>query len=211
MKHILRTLALPTALSATLVLAACGSGGDDMSTMADPTTATATGSATGSAATGTKNGADVTFATMMISHHAQAIVMADMALKAATDAKVLALAPKIKEAQAPEITRMSGWLTGWGAPVPDTSGGHDMSNMGGQTDGMMSAQEMTDLGKATGSAFDRMWLQLMVKHHEGAVAMARTELDQGANSEGKQLAQSIIDSQTTEIAEMNSILTQITG
>jgi len=65
---------------------------------------------------------------------------------------------------------------------------------------------MTALKSATGSAFDRMWLQMMVKHHQGALDMAKTALDQGANPEAKKLARSIIDSQSAEIAEMNSIL-----
>lgn len=215
MTRILRTLALPTALAATVALSACGTGsspdGHDRSDMSGTTTAAPTASGSATSAAGTKNAADVAFATGMILHHAQAIAMADMALTQATSAKVMALAPKIKAAQGPEIARMSGWLVGWGAPVPDTTGGHDMSAMGGQGDEMMSAQEMTDLGMATGSTFDRMWLQLMVQHHEGAVAMARTELAQGANPEGKELAQSIIDSQTVEIAEMSSILTEIPG
>ena len=213
MKHILRTLALPTALAATLVLASCGN--SDESGMNGMTNngpaANGTAAANGTPATGAKNEADVVFATMMMPHHAQAIAMADMALRQATDPKVKALAAKIKEAQAPEIARMSGWLTGWGAPVPDTSGGSGMSGMGGQGGGMMSAQEMTDLGKATGSGFDRMWLQSMTKHHEGAVDMAKTELAKGTNPDAKKLAQSIIDSQSTEINEMKSILTGIPG
>ena len=213
MKHILRTVALPTALAATLVLASCGN--SDESGMNGITNngpaANGTAAANGTPATGAKNEADVVFATMMMPHHAQAIAMADMALRQATDPKVKALAAKIKEAQAPEIARMSGWLTGWGAPVPDTSGGSGMSGMGGQAGGMMSAQEMTDLGKASGSGFDRMWLQSMTRHHEGAVDMAKTELDKGTNPDAKKLAQSIIDSQSTEINEMKSILTGIPG
>ena len=205
MKQILRTLALPIALASTLALAACGTttgmGG------ASPNAA----AASGTPAAGDRNKADTMFATMMIPHHAQAIAMADLALKQATNAKVMALAPKIKGAQGPEIARMSGWLTGWGAPVPGAAGGHDMSGADTQPDGMMSAQQMTDLGTAKGSAFDRTWLQMMIKHHQGAVAMARIELAQGANPEAKQLAQAIIDSQSTEIAEMNSILTGIPG
>ncbi|MGV8910956.1 MAG: DUF305 domain-containing protein [Propionicimonas sp.] len=133
-----------------------------------------------------------------------------MALTRATDAKVKALALKIKGAQGPEIARMSSWLTGWGAPIPATAGGHEMSGMSGMV-GMMSAQEMTDLGNANGSAFDRMWLQMMTRHHSGAVAMAKTELAEGTNPESKQLAQSIIDSQTAEIAQMKSILAGMTG
>lgn len=208
----LRALALPTALAATLALASCGTsssvGGHDASGMSD--VATSAPGASGTAATGATSAADVAFSTGTILHHAQAIEMADLALKQATDAKVKALARKVKAAQVPEIARMSGWLKAWGAQVPGTAGGHDMSDSGGQM-GMMSAQEMTDLDAATGSAFDRMWLQMMTRHHQGAVAMARTELAQGANPEGKRLAQSIIDSQTTEIAEMNSILTGISG
>lgn len=203
MKHILRTLALPAVLAATLVLASCGT---SSSSTDGNGTAAMKGVSTGAPAAGAKNDADVELATMMIPHHAQAITMAEMALTQGTDPKVKALASKIKAAQGPEIVRMSGWLTGWGAPVPDPAGDSGMSGMGDQAGGMMSAQQMTDLGSATGTAFDRMWLQMMVKHHEGAVAMARTALDEGTNAESKQLAQSIVDGQSTEIAQMSSIL-----
>jgi len=104
---------------------------------------------------------------------------------------------------------MSGWLVGWGKPVP-TPGGHDMSGMGGSTGepmgGMMSPKDMSDLGKATGTAFDRMWLQMMTKHHRGAITMAQTELSQGQNPDAKKLAQTIIDGQTKEITQMTGIL-----
>lgn len=208
MKHITRTLALPTALAAALVLSACGTADTAATSAANPSAS----AANSAPASKTKNEADVVFASMMIPHHAQAISMADTALKQATDPKVKALAPKIKAAQGPEIERMSGWLTGWGAPVPAADDGSDMAGMegmGDQTGGMMSAKEITTLNKATGSAFDRMWLQMMVKHHQGAVAMAKTALDQGANPEAKKLAKSIIDGQSAEIDEMNSILSEI--
>lgn len=205
MKHNLRTILIPAALAATMVLAGCGTEGT--SGMSDSKSGTSAPS--GTPASKTKNAADVEFATMMIPHHHQAIEMADLALKQATDPKVKALAPKIKAAQSPEIERMSGWLTGWGEPVPGTAGGHDMSGMGEQTGGMMSAQEMTDLGKATGSAFDRMWLQMMVRHHQGALEQAKAELAQGASPESKELARSIVSSQSAEITEMNSILAGI--
>ena len=205
MKLILRTLALPTALAATLVLSACGTGHTTDVDGSHPDVSTKSGAPAGKA----KNEADVEFATMMIPHHAQAVAMADIALKQAADPKVKALAQRIKAAQGPEVERMSGWLTGWGERVPGTSGGHDMPGMGAQTGGMMSAQEMTNLGKATGSAFDRMCLQMMVRHHKGAVEVAKTELAQGTNPESKELAQSIMDSQSAEIAEINSILAGI--
>lgn len=97
---------------------------------------------------------------------------------------------------------MSGWLTGWGQPVPDTT-----SSMGGMDmgDGMMTDADMKKLDAATGAAFDRIWLQMMIKHHQGAVTMATTELKSGSNAEAKTLAQSIISSQTAEIAQMQKL------
>lgn len=207
-KHLVRNLALPAALAASLVLAACGSA----ESSASGSTKASASTASSAPVSTTKSEADVVFASMMIPHHAQAIAMADMALTQATDPKVKALAPKIKAAQGPEIKSMSGWLTRWGAPVPAANDGSEMSGMGGmgdQTGGMMSAQEMTGLKNAKGAAFDRMWLQMMVRHHQGAVVMAQTALDHGTNPDAKKLARSIIDGQSAEITEMKSILSGI--
>jgi len=211
MKYAVRAIALPIALAGTLVLSACGAGSNDHDMSGASGAMKGSAAAGATPATGAKAGADVDFATMMIPHHAQAIAMADMALKQATDAKVKAVAARIKAAQGPEVVRMTGWLTGWGAPLPKAEDAHGMSGMGADTGGMMSADEMAELDRATGPAFDRMWLQMMVRHHQGAVAMATTELAKGANPEGKQLAQSIIDSQTVEIAELNKILAGLSG
>jgi uncharacterized protein (DUF305 family) len=208
MKNHVRNLAVPTALAAALVLSACGTADTAVTSGMNP----GASAANSAPASKTKNEADVVFASMMIPHHAQAISMADTALKQATDPKVKALAPKIKAAQGPEIERMSAWLTGWGAPVPAPDAGSEMAGMegmGDQTGGMMSAKEITTLDNATGSAFDRMWLQMMVKHHQGAVDMAETALDEGANPEAKKLARSIIDGQSAEISEMNAMLSEI--
>ena len=101
---------------------------------------------------------------------------------------------------------MSGWLKGWGEHVPGTMGGMDMGSMGG-----ISSAEMASLGRATGSTFDRMFLTGMVKHHQGAVAMARTELAQGANADARKLARSIVESQTKEIAQMKRMLAHMEG
>jgi len=177
---------------------------------------TASPSSSANPAGGQHNAADVAFATGMIPHHGQAITMAEMAASRATNPEVKSLAAAIKTAQAPEIATMSGWLTGWGQPVPAATGGHDMSKMGTGTDmsgmgGMMSEQEMQQLSAATGAQFDRMWLQMMIKHHQGAVTMARTELASGQSADAKQLAQQIIDAQNKEIATMTALLPTITG
>lgn len=205
--------AATAALASVLVVSGCGSGSTgstgtsssshDMSAMTSSSAPPNSGTTTGTA----HNAADVAFATGMVPHHAQAVQMADMALKQGNSAKVKGLARQIKAAQDPEIATMSGWLKSWGKPVPATMAGHDMSKMGGSMgDGMMSPEEMTALGKASGAGFDRMWLQMMTKHHQGAIAMGRTELTRGASGEAKTLARTIIAGQTKEIAQMRSLL-----
>lgn len=216
MRHtMIRGLALPLAVAGALTLSACSGAdpdGHDMSSHQNGPSATgtpagaATGTATGTAtaAAGEHNEADVAFATGMIPHHGQALTMADMALANATDAGVKDLAEQIKKAQDPEIQQMSGWLRGWGEPVPAAQG---MDHGPGQHgDGMMSMEEMEALGKARGAEFDTMWLDMMIRHHEGAVSSAKSELSSGANQEAKTLAQAIIDGQSREIATMRTLL-----
>ncbi len=204
--------AAAAALASVLVVSACGSGSTGStgtsSSSHDMSAMTSSSAPPNSGTTGTAhNAADVAFATGMIPHHAQAVQMADMALKQGNSAKVKGLARQIKAAQDPEITTMSGWLKSWGKPVPATMAGHDMSTMGGSMGGgMMTAEEMTALGKASGAGFDRMWLQMMTRHHQGAIAMGRTELTRGASGEAKTLARTIIAGQTKEIAQMRSLL-----
>jgi len=162
-------------------------------------------------ATANFNATDVGFAQGMIPHHAQAVEMADMAIATSTNADVLALAKQIKSAQNPEIETMTGWLQTWGQAVPSTAsmagGGHDMTNMSGMMmDGMMSEADMKRLESSMGTAFDRLWLELMIQHHEGAVRMAKDELADGKNPDAKALAQAIITSQQAEISKMNALL-----
>ena len=160
------------------------------------------------------NATDVGFAQGMIPHHAQAIEMADIALQKSTYEPVLKLARAIKGAQDPEIQQMSKWLSNRGQKVPDTSmsmdhGDHSMDGMGSMmTSGMMTEADMKKLNESTGSAFDRLWLQLMIQHHEGAITMAKEELAKGKNPEMQTLAQAIISGQQKEIDEMNGLLKQ---
>ncbi len=204
------------ATATALTLAACGS-----STATTPGQAgasfspsAATSSQGGPAASATHNDADVAFATDMIPHHGQAVDMADLALGRATDPTVKQLAAAVKSAQDPEIATMSGWLRQWGQPVPSATGEHGMSHVGTsgrQMPGMMSDDELKQLGSASGAAFDRMWLQMMVAHHRGAVATAQTELSSGSSPDAKRLAQAVIDTQTTEIATMTSRMGMMGG
>jgi len=154
------------------------------------------------------NAADVTFATHMIPHHHQAISMASMAESKASTPEVKALATRISRAQEPEITTMSGWLKAWGAPVPEAGGTHH-GGTGDHAPGMMTEQEMAQLTAATGKDFDKMFLEMMIKHHDGAVEMAKTEQQQGTDPAVKQLAGQIATSQTAEITEMRGLLAKL--
>ena len=99
---------------------------------------------------------------------------------------------------------MSGWLAGWGQPAPEGGMSGDMEGM--DHGGMMSAADMDALDASTGSAFDRMWVEMMIEHHQGAVEMAQTELSDGQNADAKALAQTIISTQTAEIATLTKLL-----
>ncbi len=175
---------LAVILAGLVVLAACGS--DESSS-------------------GSFNDADVMFLQSMIPHHEQAVEMAEIALDPSSNAgpKVRDLATRVRSAQDGEITTMKGWLQGWGKPTTmDMSDGHDMSSM----TGMMSAGDMQSLDAATGADFDRMWLRMMVAHHEGARDMARAVRTDGRNDDVEALAGRVITAQEAEIAEMKPLL-----
>ena len=200
MKHVYRTTAACAAALITLTLAGCGS--DDAGSMQGMNHSSS------STPAATYNDADVTFATQMIPHHQQAVQMASMAGYQATTPAVKKLATAIKAAQDPEIKLMSGWLTSWGKPVPSPAhGGHNMS--GEEMPGMMTEDEMSELGNAKGAMFDRMWTQMMIKHHQGAVTMAKAEQTNGKNPAAIALAKKIQSAQTTEIATMKRLLGQL--
>lgn len=189
------------ALAAGAALGGCG------------TTATppAGSSASSSHVTQAHNEADITFAQVMIPHHVQAITMSTMAAEGAGSPQINGLAARIQAAQQPEIDQMSGWLRAWNVPVPATDSplgdmGHMEHGGSGAMPGMMSADQMRQLGQAAGEEFDRMFLQMMITHHQGAVTMAEAELRDGQNTDAGQLAQHIIDDQRREITEMQTLL-----
>jgi uncharacterized protein (DUF305 family) len=152
------------------------------------------------------NATDVGFAQGMIPHHAQAIEMADMALEVSEDPDVRRLAEAIRAAQDPEIDLLTTWLETWEQPVPEASGGHGMDGMGSMMSGMMSPADMERLGGSSGPDFDRMWLEMMVRHHEGAIEMAQAEIDGGEYQPAIDLAGTIVTTQQAEIDEMRGLL-----
>lgn len=146
------------------------------------------------------NAADAMFTQGMIPHHAQAVEMSDMMLKKqGMDARITALATKIKAAQAPEIEQMTGWLKTWNEPAQMASG-HGMG------DGMMGDDDLNKLDTAQGAEAAKLFLTGMIAHHQGAVAMAQTEISQGKNPDAINLSKAIVTSQTAEIKEMQDLL-----
>ena len=139
---------------------------------------------------------DIMFAEMMIPHHEQAIEMSDIALAKSQDSEVLALATQIKNAQAPEIDQMKTW-----------GGSHMGSHAGHMMDGMLTDEEMRALSVAAGQEFDRLFLEGMIKHHEGAIDMAEMVVD-STNQEVSRLANAIITAQKEEIVKMKELLSR---
>ena len=141
------------------------------------------------------NDADAMFAQMMIPHHEQAIEMSEMALMNSTNPDVLELAQKIKSAQDPEIDLMKSWA---GVKV-STHAGHMM-------DGMLSDQQIQQLRDTEGVTFDRLFLEGMIAHHQGAIKMADTVIAEGKSAPVQELANAIIQAQKSEIDTLELLL-----
>jgi uncharacterized protein (DUF305 family) len=196
-----RLVLVLAALATAALLAACGS--DDSTATAAGGTPTGT---TGTTGTTGHNAADVTFAQMMIPHHRQAVEMAQLAAGRAADPAVVKLAAQIEAAQAPEIETMAGWLASWGQPTAPAAGVPGMGHGGPGMHGMMSEADMAGLRAVSGAAFDRVFLEMMIRHHEGAIEMARAERRDGLFGPATQLAATIETAQAREVATMRGML-----
>jgi len=193
-----RLLPAIAALIIPIAIAACGD--DDPASTA---TSAPSAAANGAGPTDEFNESDVLFAQQMIPHHQQAVEMAEIALGSdvGASADVVDLATRIERAQAPEIDLMTSWLRDWGQPANADAAG-EMSSM----DGMMTDEEVDELRDARRDEFDRMWLEMMIAHHEGAIVMAETEQDGGSSDDAISLAGDIIAAQRGEIDEMKQLL-----
>ncbi|KRE94328.1 hypothetical protein ASG76_13210 [Nocardioides sp. Soil774] len=192
-------------ITAALALTAAACGNDDASS-----------TSTSEVTTTEHNDADVEFASNMLQHHAQALSMVDLTRGRTLDPEVQQLAEQIRVAQAPEIEIFTDWLTDWDEEVPETvrdhsNAGHDMDDMDGSMNdenmpGMMTSDDMGALEDAADTDFQTMWLEMMVEHHEGAVAMAKTEQGDGQFKDAVDLAGDIAKSQTAEVETMRELL-----
>jgi len=149
------------------------------------------------------NADDVAFATKMIPHHQQAVDLSAMVPDRSTNAQLVALAKQISAAQEPEINVMKVFLVQWNEN-PDTNSGH--SGHAGSMQGMVDEATMTKLTSLNGPEFDRLWLESMISHHQGAIEMAKAEIANGDNVDAKTLAKNIVTTQEAEIGQMKQML-----
>ncbi|RZT85358.1 uncharacterized protein (DUF305 family) [Pseudonocardia sediminis] len=145
------------------------------------------------------NDADVTYVRDMIGHHAQGVELADLVPARTATPAVRDVAALIDRQQGVEIDQLRGQLRSWNL---EPAG----STMSAGMAGMASPDTLARLRDTRGAAFDRLWLQAMITHHEGAVAMARTELDAGVQRGARNSAQNVIAVQQAQIDTMNGLL-----
>tara|TARA_R110002124_G_C8953800_1_gene513486 strand:+ start:176 stop:862 length:687 start_codon:yes stop_codon:yes gene_type:complete len=177
---------------------------------------------------GTYTDADVAFMQHMIVHHGQAVAMVDLLQQYGTDPTVQLLGRRIALGQAAEIALMRDWLRArdQSTEMPDMAGmaGMDHSahaGMAGMTmppsdvpvmAGMLSPAQMQALAAARGPAFDRLFLEGMIRHHQGALAMVDDLLARPGTAEDPLLSDftnSVVADQSTEILRMQSILSDL--
>lgn len=172
--------------------------------------------------------AEVDFMTGMISHHAQALIMSELAPRNGASSSIKILSARIINAQMDEIATMQRWLENRGEPVPQvhidgldlmihipgqehTMGqGHDHAMM----PGMLTRAQLEELAAASGPEFDRLYLTYMIQHHEGATVMVTDMFatdGAGNDEQAFRLATDINVDQKTEIARMKKMLEAMDG
>ncbi|WP_285641030.1 DUF305 domain-containing protein [Lentzea sp. NBRC 102530] len=147
------------------------------------------------------NDADREYVAMMIAHHEQAIAMTRFAPERAENATLKGLADRIRFSQEPEIGAMKQWQRTFNAI--GTHGDHSTMP------GMATQEQLNALGAARGKDFDRMFLELMIKHHEGAIKMATDVRGSGVNVQVEEMADDVVATQDDEINRMRKLLTEL--
>jgi uncharacterized protein (DUF305 family) len=182
-------------------------------TAARPATPRATTDTTPS----TPSAADVNFMNGMISHHAQALVMAGWAPSHGASPSVRVLCERIVNEQNDEIATMQQWLRDRKQPVPEAKPGPMKMVMNGvehmmMMPGMLTDEQMKQLDAARGPEFDRLFLTYMIQHHKGAVSMVNDLFATNGAAQDQtvfKLASDVQVDQTTEVARMEKMLASL--
>ena len=157
--------------------------------------------------------ADVQFMQDMIPHHHQATEMAALVADRTNWEPLIDIAGRIDAAQADEIEFMQQWLADRGQDVPDPSHHHAM-HMSHDMAGMATPEQMAQLAASESVAFDRLFLELMIIHHQGAITMVEELLEQSGSAYDPTLFEftsDVVNDQTAEIERMNEMLAQISA
>ncbi|MDT8342136.1 MAG: DUF305 domain-containing protein [Longimicrobiales bacterium] len=154
--------------------------------------------------------ADVDFMQGMIPHHAQALEMTALVPERTRSRAIRQMALRMEISQRDEIALMAGWLTERGEAVPaSASAGGGPAHTHAHMPGMLTAAQMTELAAAADADFDRLFLEFMIQHHEGALVMVDALFStEGAGQESEvfQFASHVDADQRAEIARMRSLL-----
>jgi uncharacterized protein (DUF305 family) len=150
------------------------------------------------------NDADLRFVRNMIVHHQQAVEMALLAPDHAANDTVKRLADRISDVQQPEIDMMNNWLRTHDQPTVEPR--HAEHGEHADMPGMATPAQLDALRAAKGAAFDTMFLELMIAHHQGALTMASEVQTKGAEIRVQEMADDVIATQTDEINQMRTLL-----
>lgn len=159
---------------------------------------------------------DVAFMQGMIVHHQQAVDMADLVADRTNTPEIVELAGRIRASQDDEMAFMRNWLTERGESIPAAAdahaahgAGHDHNGGHATMAGMATPEQMAALAAASGTEFDRLFLDLMIRHHAGAVTMVEQLLARPGSAYEPELFQFVNDvnsEQTAEIRRMDAAL-----
>lgn len=152
---------------------------------------------------------DVHFVQGMIAHHAQAVRMSDLVPDRTDRKEIHLIASRIGISQDGEITQMTAWLEDRGeAATPDPDHHPETGEL---MPGMLTEEQFAQLGNATGSDFDRLFLEFMIYHHEGALTMVADLMANGGGQDAElsQLVSHIDADQRIEIDRMRRLLLQL--
>jgi len=155
--------------------------------------------------------ADARFMSDMIPHHHQALQMAELVADRTNNPELLDAAGRINASQGDEIEFMQGWLRDRGEPVSDPTA-HDAMHTHHSMAGMATPKQMAELAASEGIAFDRLFLTLMIRHHEGAVTMVEDLLEQPGSAYDPilfEFTNDVTNDQTAEIERMNAMLVSL--
>ena len=156
---------------------------------------------------------DVRFVHDMIPHHYQAIEMAALVDDRTNRKELIDVAGRIDASQGDEIEFMQRWLGDRGQHVPDPAA-YDAMHTSHKMAGMATPEQMTELAASEGTAFDRLFLELMISHHEGAVKMVKELLEQPGSAYDPELFEftsEVTNGQTAEIERMNALLVKLSA